>query len=171
MKVIIITHEHRHGTDTHPVTCEGEFDLDAAIEELGIDYEADRADESIDWDEMEVTPLKQQGLPKQKVHVTPYDEEMGVFWKLMFGDETVEDGFESTADAEDWAREKGYIPLSCEPEEYSVDVCRIGYAHKTITVMARCEEEAIDKADEEAGGEEFSESSSEYEFPNGATRR
>jgi hypothetical protein len=58
-----------------------------------------------------------------------------------------------------------------EPEEmrqWNVPVIRIGYAHHLIAVSARTEEEAIEKALDEAGGEEFSEKSSEYEAPDGA---
>lgn len=58
-----------------------------------------------------------------------------------------------------------------EPEEmrqWNVPVTRIGYAHHLIAVSARTEEEAIEKALDEAGNEEFSEKSSEYEAPDGA---
>lgn len=98
----------------------------------------------------------------QKVQVTAYEDDMGVAWKLMFGDETVEDGFESTADAEMWARDNEYIPMSQEPETYEVNVCRTGYGFTSITVTARSQEEAENKALDEAGDHSYSEKSSEF---------
>ena len=105
---------------------------------------------------------------KQKVHVKSYEDDMGTYWKLMFGDETVEDGFESTADAEDWAINNGYEVVQQELVLWNVPVCRIGYGHTLIAVSARTEEEAIAAALSAAGDEEFSENSSEYEAPDGA---
>lgn len=55
-----------------------------------------------------------------------------------------------------------------EEQQWNVPVCRIGYSHTLMAVSARSESEAIQKALDEAGGEEFSESSSEYEAPDGA---
>ena len=60
-----------------------------------------------------------------------------------------------------------------EPEElpmreWNVPVMRIGYSHNLIAVSARTEEEAIELALEAAGGEDFSEKSSEYEATDGA---
>jgi hypothetical protein len=98
----------------------------------------------------------------QKVQVTAYDDDMGVSWKLMFGDETVEDGFQSTADAEMWARDNGYIPMSQEPERYRVSVCRTAYGFNTIDVQARSPEEAEELALDEAGDHTYSEKSSEF---------
>jgi len=98
----------------------------------------------------------------QKVHVTAYDDEDGAAWKLMFGDEVVEDGFQSTADAEMWARDNGYIPMSQEPERYRVSICRTGYGFTSIDVMARSPEEAEDLAHDEAGDHSYNEKSSEY---------
>jgi hypothetical protein len=105
----------------------------------------------------------------QKVQVTAYDDGDGVEWKLMFGDETVEDGFQSTADAEMWARDNGYIPMSQEPEAYEVSVCRTGYGFHRIQVQARSPEEAEELALDEAGDHEYSEKSSEY-TTDGVTR-
>lgn len=106
---------------------------------------------------------------KQKVQVTAYEDDMGTSWKLMFGDETVEDGFDSTADAEMWARDNGYIPMSQEPEEYTVTMCRTGYGFAYITVMARSAEEAEELADDEAGDHNYSEKASEFSV-DGVTR-
>jgi len=55
-----------------------------------------------------------------------------------------------------------------EEKSWNVPVCRIGYGHHLMAVSARSESEAIEKALDEAGGEEFSESSSEYDTPDGA---
>lgn len=55
-----------------------------------------------------------------------------------------------------------------EEQQWNVPVCRIGYSHTLMAVSARSESEAIEKAIDEAGGESFSESSSEYETPDGA---
>jgi hypothetical protein len=103
-----------------------------------------------------------QGAAPQKVQVTAYDDESGAAWKLMFGDETVEDGFDSTADAEMWARDNGYIPVSQEPESYTVTMCRTGYGFAYIDVMARSPEEAEELAMDEAGDHSYSEKASEY---------
>ena len=58
------------------------------------------------------------------------------------------------------------VPYNQEEEEvlYQVPVRRIGYGFKTLSVYASSEEEAQQKALEEAGGHEFSEKSSEYEI-------
>jgi len=53
---------------------------------------------------------------------------------------------------------------------WNVPVMRTGYGHTLIAVTARTEQEAIEKALDEAGGEDFSENSSEYEAPDGAHR-
>lgn len=63
------------------------------------------------------------------------------------------------------------LPQEAEPEEmkqWNVPVTRVGYAHTLIAVSARNEEEAIEKALDEAGSESFSEKSSDYEAPDGA---
>lgn len=53
-------------------------------------------------------------------------------------------------------------------KQWHVPVTRIGYAHRIIDVSAKTEEEAISLAIDEAGGEDFSEKSSEYEAHDGA---
>ena len=50
-----------------------------------------------------------------------------------------------------------------DPRSYQVDVSRIGYSNRTITVEACSQEEANELACDEAGGEDFSEHSSEYQ--------
>jgi hypothetical protein len=65
------------------------------------------------------------------------------------------------------------LSQAAEPEElpmreWNVPVMRTGYSHNLIAVSARTEEEAIELALEAAGGEDFSEKSSEYEAPDGA---
>lgn len=52
--------------------------------------------------------------------------------------------------------------------QWNVPVMRTGYSHTLIAVSARTEQEAIDLAINEAGGEDFSEKSSEYEATDGA---
>ena len=53
-------------------------------------------------------------------------------------------------------------------KEWNVPVMRTGYAHTLIAVSARTEQEAIELAIDEAGGESFSEKSSEYSAEDGA---
>jgi hypothetical protein len=54
--------------------------------------------------------------------------------------------------------------LEGKPEKfYNVEMCRIGYGSRVIVVKARSEEEASEKALDEAGDHEYSEKSSEYE--------
>jgi len=53
-------------------------------------------------------------------------------------------------------------------KQWNVPILRTGYSHAMIAVSARTEEEAIEKAIDEAGNESFSEKSSEYEAPDGA---
>ncbi len=55
-----------------------------------------------------------------------------------------------------------------EEKEWNVPVMRTAYGHRLIAVSARSEQEAINKAIDEAGGESFSENSSEYTAPDGA---
>lgn len=55
-----------------------------------------------------------------------------------------------------------------EPVLWNVPVMRTGYGHTLIAVTARSEQEAIELALDEAGGESFSEKSSEYTAPDGA---
>ena len=120
--------------------------------------------------------MTQEEQPKQKVHIKPYDDDMGIAWALMFADENalmfgdanVEDGFQSTADAEEWATDHGYEVVYQEDQEWNVPIMRTGYSHTLMAVSARSESEAIAKAIDEAGGESFSESTSEYEAPDGA---
>ncbi len=54
--------------------------------------------------------------------------------------------------------------------KWSVNVCRTGFGHATFEVHAATEKEALLAADDEAGDHIFSENSSEYSFPNGATQ-
>jgi alpha-glucosidase (family GH31 glycosyl hydrolase) len=117
-----------------------------------------------------LTPVLPETAPEaQKVQVTGYfyegDEDKGdeaKWWKLMFGDELVELGFASPEDAEIWARDNGYIPMSQEPETYEVSVCRTGYGFHKIQVQARSPEEAEELALDEAGDHTYSDKSSEY---------
>jgi len=51
---------------------------------------------------------------------------------------------------------------------WNVPVMRTAYSHNLIAVSARTEEEAIELALDQAGSEEFSEKSAEYEAPDGA---
>ena len=53
-------------------------------------------------------------------------------------------------------------------KEWNVAVLRTGYSHTMMAVKARTEQEAIDLALDEAGGESFSEKSSNYEALDGA---
>lgn len=57
-----------------------------------------------------------------------------------------------------------------EPQEriWTVPVCRTGYGSRSIQVVAVTEEEAIEKAIDEAGGYEFSENDADYSAPDGA---
>ena len=57
-----------------------------------------------------------------------------------------------------------------ENGQWTVPICRISYGHKTFVVEAHSEEEAIEKAMDEAGDWVFSEKSSEYTAPDGASR-
>ena len=51
-----------------------------------------------------------------------------------------------------------------EEIEFDIPVTRIGYAHATIRVKARSQEEAEERALDEAGSYDFSEKSSDYEL-------
>lgn len=53
---------------------------------------------------------------------------------------------------------------------WTVPICRMSYGHKIFVVKARSEQEAIDKAMDEAGDWVFGEKSSEYVAPDGASR-
>lgn len=57
-----------------------------------------------------------------------------------------------------------------EPKEriWKVEVCRTATAFRTIEVIAKTEEEAMDKAIDEAGGEGFGSGEADYSAPNGA---
>jgi len=59
-------------------------------------------------------------------------------------------------------------PVAKPVRQWNVPVMRTGYSHTLIAVSARTEEEAIEFALDAAGGEDFSEKSSEYEAPDGA---
>lgn len=52
--------------------------------------------------------------------------------------------------------------------EWEVPILRTGWSHKTIKVTARTEQEAVNIAIDEAGGESFSESDAEYSAADGA---
>jgi len=104
----------------------------------------------------------------KEVNVQSYDDDKGAAWKLMSGDEIVEDDFDSTADAEMWARDNGYTIVSLEPVEWNVPVCRTGWGSRNITVQACSEQEAIALAIDDAGSESFSENDAEYAAPDGA---
>lgn len=54
--------------------------------------------------------------------------------------------------------------------KWTVPVCRTAYAHHTMEVTARTEEEAIEKALDAAGDIEFSEKDADYSAPNGASK-
>ena len=53
-------------------------------------------------------------------------------------------------------------------KQWNVPILRTGYGHAMIAVSARTEEEAIERAIDEAGNESFSEKDSEYSAPDGA---
>ena len=54
-----------------------------------------------------------------------------------------------------------------QPRIWKVPVCRTGFGSRTIEVIATTEEEAIEKAIDEAGNHEFSENDAEYTAPDG----
>lgn len=69
----------------------------------------------------------------------------------------------------DFANEEYWEIVSIEEEpelpvarEWSIEVCRTAYAHRTIKVKALTYEDACELACDEAGGFEFSESDAEY---------
>jgi len=53
-------------------------------------------------------------------------------------------------------------------KQWNVPILRTGYGHAMIAVSARTEEEAIEKAIDEAGNESFSEKDADYSAPDGA---
>jgi len=53
-------------------------------------------------------------------------------------------------------------------KEWNVAILRTSYSHTMMAVLARTEEEAIEKAIDEAGDVSFSENSSDYTAPDGA---
>lgn len=55
-----------------------------------------------------------------------------------------------------------------QPRVWTVEVCRTATAFKVITVIATTEEEACEKAIDEAGNEEFGSGEAEYSTPDGA---
>jgi len=183
-ETLIVVHEHDFGISTYnAIVPEGyKPEPEELIEEFDIDFDEDK--ETLMWN-IDPTPKKikkigfkenectesettQEERPKKKVHIKPYDDEMGASWEILFGDEVVEDGFQSTADAEEWAMDHGYEVVYQEEQEWNVPIMRTGYSHTLIAVSARSESEAIAKAIDEAGSESFSESSSEYDAPDGA---
>lgn len=54
------------------------------------------------------------------------------------------------------------------PRIWKVPVCRTGFGSRTIDVIATTEDEAIEKAIDEAGNHEFRENDAEYSAPDGA---
>jgi len=66
------------------------------------------------------------------------------------------------------------LPSNLEPaaeEEtriWMVPVCRTGWGSRTIEVLAKTEQEAIELAIDAAGSESFSENDAEYSAPDGA---
>jgi len=59
-------------------------------------------------------------------------------------------------------------PAAKPVKQWNVPVMRTGYGHNLIAVSAKTEEEAIELALDMAGGEDFSEKSSEYDATDGA---
>lgn len=82
--------------------------------------------------------------------------------------------YQQTVDnlTEEQKKQYHLIDAAVESEEvlWNVPVMRTGYGHTLIAVTASTEQEAINKALDEAGGESFSEKSSEYTAPDGAHR-
>ena len=60
------------------------------------------------------------------------------------------------------------VKSQAQPRIWTVPVCRTGFGSRTIEVVAATEEEAIEKAIDEAGNHEFSENDAEYSAPDGA---
>lgn len=54
-----------------------------------------------------------------------------------------------------------------ELQDFKVDVCRVGYGFRTITVSAVTQEEAEEKALDQAGDYYYSEKTSEYVLEGG----
>lgn len=59
-------------------------------------------------------------------------------------------------------------PVANPIKSWNVPILRTGYGHAMIAVSARTEEEAIEKAIDEAGNESFSEKDADYSAPDGA---
>lgn len=57
-----------------------------------------------------------------------------------------------------------------QPRIWNVPVLRTGFGSRTIDVIATTEEEAIEKAIDEAGDHEFSENDADYTAPDGASK-
>lgn len=55
-----------------------------------------------------------------------------------------------------------------QPRIWKVPVCRTGFGSRTMEVIATTEEEALQKAIDEAGNHEFSENDAEYTATDGA---
>jgi len=53
-------------------------------------------------------------------------------------------------------------------KDWNVPVCRTGFGHNTLTVRARTEREAVEKALYEAGNHEYSEKEADYSADDGA---
>jgi hypothetical protein len=80
------------------------------------------------------------------------------------------EGFENCGASEDGVcPECGQDSPETEKESiWQVPVCRTGYGSRTIEVLASSEEEAIERAIEEAGNHEFSENDADYSASDGA---
>ena len=61
-------------------------------------------------------------------------------------------------------------PAELPEVKWSVPVCRTAYAHHTMEVVAKTEQEAIEKALDAAGDIEFSEKDADYSAPDGASK-
>jgi len=58
-----------------------------------------------------------------------------------------------------------------EEKEYNIEVCRIGYGFKTITVTANSQNEAEEFALDEAGDHEYSEKTADYVLPDATSNK
>lgn len=73
----------------------------------------------------------------------------------------------------EWDLPINLVPESeeVEPQTWSVNVCRTGFGHRTIEVIANTEQGAIELAIDAAGDESFSENDAEYSAPDGAHKK
>lgn len=66
-----------------------------------------------------------------------------------------------------FANEEYYLVVAEEKlETFQVELCRIGYGYKTLTIQATSYDDACDRAFEQAGDHEYTEKSSEYKLAN-----